>query len=876
VSWRRFFRRQQRDREAARDIEFYLETEIADNRARGMPLEEARLAARRKLGNPGLIREEIYRMNSFAFLDSIRKDTLLAVRSMRKNTAFAATAVLALALGLGANAAIFSLFYNALLRPLPYRNSSQLLSIGREGGNMRGIPGGLAGSQEFVAWRAESHLFEGITAWNTEEFNLTGPEMPERVLGANVTADFLPVLGVQPALGRGFSAEDDRPGSAAVVLLTQEIWQRRFRGDPAIVGRTLVMNGAPYRIAGVLPARFRFPGDVATEVLVPSRLPAQPVWAGPRIVLMHVVARPRAGVSAERVVAELSAISARYQSQMPRFYFSSARPSKIMAASLQERLVGGSRTTLVALLWAVGILLLMTCVNVANLQLARATVRHREIGLRAALGASRARLAQWMVVESLVLSSVAGMVGLGVAYGLLAILRTSQGVPLRDSRDFEPGWMLWAVTLGLSLAAGTLAGLLPALSAPRIELNEVLKSGALALMGGRGARARSALVLVQVALALVLLMGSGLLLRSLQRVLAVNWGFRPDHLLTLQMRLPQSRYDNPTKQGAFVEALLQRVSRLPAVETAAASNSLPLLGYPGTGSVRFEGQPAVPPGQQPSVPILIVSPAYFAALGTPLLAGREFSTVDAPNAELACIVNATFAGRFYPGGDAVGRRIQWGNQQQYVTIVGVTADIRQTGRESGADAQLFLPVTQNPVWNVNLIVRTRTDPLSLASTVRSVVWAVDKDEPVYEVASMDDLIRKSGANRRLETLLLTSFGLLAMVLAALGIYGVVAETVNQRIREIGLRMALGAQARDVVGMVLRRSLALTLAGIAVGMAAGFSLVRYLQSLLFGVDARDAVAFGGAGVLLLAVALAAGYLPARRAARIDPVETLRCE
>jgi putative ABC transport system permease protein len=812
-------------------------------------------------------------MNSIAFLDRIRQDAVFALRSMRKNAAFATTAVLALALGIGANAAIFSLFYDVLLRPLPYRNSAQLLSLGRE---LRGLPGGLAAAQEFVGWRAEGRLFEGITAWNSEEFNLTGWGTPERIQGADVTADFLPVLGIQPILGRGFTVDDDRPGAAAVVLLTHELWQRRFGGGPGVVGRGLVMNGAPFRIAGVLPAWFRFPGDVKTEVLVPSRLPAQPVWAGPRIVLVRVIARPRAGVAPQRLVADLSAISARYQSQMPRFYVSPARPSRITAVPLQEQLVGSSRSVLVALLWSVGILLLLACVNVANLQLARATVRQREIGLRAALGASHARLAQWLVAENLVLSGVAGVVGLAVAYGLLGVLKASHGVPLEDPRAFEPGWMLWVITFGLSLAAGVLAGLLPAVTVARVQLSEVLKSGALSVMGGRGARARSALVLVQVALALVLLMGSGLLLRSLQRVLAVDWGFRPERLLTMQMTLPESRYDTPAKQGRFVEALLERVGGLPAVESVATSSSLPLVGYNGSATVRFEGQPTPPPIQQPGVPILRVTPAYFQTMGTALLAGRQFSASDNPKTEPVAIVNATFAKRFYPGGDAVGKRIQWGPMQQYTKIVGVTADIRQTGRESAADAQLFLPKMQNPVRSVNLIIRTKTDPAALAPAVRSAVWAVDKDEPIYGVGSMDDLIRRSGANRRVETLLLTSFGLLAMALAAIGIYGVVSETVNQRTREIGLRMALGAQAGDVLRMILRRSLSLTLAGIVVGTAAGYYLVRYLQSLLFGIEPSDAVAFGSAGILLLAVALVAGYLPARRAARIEPVVTLRCE
>jgi predicted permease len=871
MNWNRLLRRKQRDREAARDLQFYLDLETEENVARGMPLEQARLAARRKLGNSNRIREEIYRMNSIALVDAIWQDTLLALRGMGKNLSFAATAVLALALGIGANAAIFTLFYNVQLRPLPYRNSAELLSIGRE---LRGVPGGLAAAQEFIGWRSNSHIFEQITAWRREEFNLSEPGRPERILGADVTAGFLSVLGVEAFLGRGFTAEDDRPGAPPVAVLTHELWQRRFGANSAIVGQTLVMNGAPYDIIGVLPARFRFPGDITTEVLVPARFPQRPEWTGPGIVLVPVIARLRAGITAERVVSELSGISARYQSQMPRFYVNPAHPSRITAVRLQEQLVGGSRSTLLALMWSVGILLLIACVNVANLQLARATMRRPEIALRAALGASRARLVQWLVTENVVLSGAAGLVGIATAYGLLRVLRASQVGLFQDPHDFDGGWMLWAVTLGLSLATGLLAGLLPAAIAPKLQINDVLKTGVTSVLGGRGSRMRSALVLVQVALALVLLIGSGLLLRSLQRVLAVNWGFRPERLLTLQMRLPESKYDTSSKQAAFVEELLARLDGLPGVESAATSSSLPLMGYMGTATLRFEGQPAPPPIQRPGGPILIITPSYFQTMGTALLAGRHFMASDNAKAQRVAIVNATFAKRFYAGGDAIAKRIQWGAMQEYTTIVGITADMRQTGRESKVDTELFLPEMQNPVRSVNLIIRTKTEPSSLASAARMAVWATDKDEAIYSLASMDDLIRKSGANRRVETLLLTFLGLLATALAAIGIYGVVAETVSQRTSEIGLRMALGAQSGDILRMVLQRSLALALAGIVMGTGAGFYLVRYLQSLLFGVDLRDGVTFWSAGGMLLVVALVAAYLPARRAARIDPVATLR--
>ena len=870
MTWNRFVRRRQRDLEAAGDLQFYLDTEIEENVARGVPLAQARLAARRKLGNPNRIREEIYRMNSLAFVDAIWHDMLLALRGMGKNLSFTTTTVLALALGIGANAAMFTLFYNVQLRPLPYRNSPELLSIGRE---LRGIPGGRAAAQEFVGWRSDSRSFVSITAWNSEEFTLTDSHSPERVIGGDVTSDFLSVLGVEPALGRGFSADDDRPGAPAVALLTHELWQRRFARNPEVVGHTIAMNGTSYNIIGVLPAHFRFPGEIETEILVPSRLPSRPVWNDPRVVLVQVIGRPRAGITAARVISDLSGITARYQSQMPRFYVSPAHPSRITAVRLQEQLVGGSRSTLVVLLWSVGILLLIACVNVTNLQLARANLRRREIALRATLGANRARLVQWLITENLVLGGVAGLAGIATAYGLLRVLRVSQAGLLQDPHFFDSGWMLWVITLGLSLATGLLAGLLPAAIAPKLQINDVLKSGVASVLGGGGSRMRSALVLVQVALALVLLIGSGLLLRSLQRVLSVEWGFHPERLLTMQMTLPESKYDTPSKRSTFVEEVLTRIAGLPGVETVAASNSLPLMGH-GSASLRFEGQAEPPAFQRPGVPIYIVTPAYFQAMGTALLAGRHFTASDDAKGAPVAIVNSIFAKRFYPGGDAVGKRIQWGATQPYTTIVGITADIRQAGRELPADAQLFVPEMQNPVRAVNLIIRAKVDPAALASAARLAVWATDKDEPIYSLRTMDDLIRRFGANRRVETLLLTFLGMLATVLAAIGIYGVVAETISQRTSEIGLRMALGAEPGDILRMVLQRSLALTLAGIVVGLGAGFYLVRYLQSLLFGIELRDGITFGSAGGMLLAVALVTAYLPARRAARIDPVATLR--
>jgi predicted permease len=873
MNWRRFLRRVERDRRAACDLAFYLETETEDNLARGMPLDEARAAAQRKLGNPGLIREEIYRMNTIAVLDSLRQDVVLAVRNLRHSAGFATAAVLTLTLGIGANAAIFSVFYDVLVRPLPYADPATLYSVGRE---IRNAPSGLSAAQEFAAWRTECHALAAVASWGDAEFNLTGQEGPERLQGANVTADFLRVLGVNPLLGGGFTAADGLPGAPAAALLSYELWQRRFAGDPSTLNRSVVMNAKVYRIAGVLPARFRFPADFQPAVMAVDQSPLRPVWGGPNIHLVNVIARARAGVTQAGLTADLSAVSARYHSQMPVYYWNPARPSRVIAQPLVEQLVGSRRAPLVALLGSVGVLLLLACVNVANLQLARSGVRQREIGMRAALGASRARLAQWLIAENLVLSGTAGLAGVVVAYALLAILQASHIALLEQPGTFEPGWVLWAVTLAMSLAVGILAGLLPAMAAAKIQLNEALKRGASAVLGGRRASVRPALVLVQVALALVLLMGSALLLRSLQMVLAVKWGFQQQGLLTVRLRLIESHYDTPDKERAFADALLERLTALPGVESAGLTSSLPLTGYGLGGTILFEGQPVPPFSQRPSAPILMVSPTYFTTMRTLVLAGREFSAADNQDTQPVAIVNATFAKRFFAAGYAVGKRIQLGGSREYVTIVGIATDIRHNGRETAADPQVFLLESQRPVNRVNVVVRTRTNPAALASDLRAAVRSIDKEQPIYDIETMEERIRQSGANRTVETWLLTSLGLVALALAAIGIYGVVSESVNQRTREIGLRMALGAQQADVLRMILQRSLLLTSAGIAVGAGAGWYLVRYLQSLLFGTPPRDAAAIGAASLLLVWTALAAAYFPARRAAHIDPVATLRCD
>jgi putative ABC transport system permease protein len=866
----RIFRPRNSEADLDAELRAYLDLSTDENLRAGMTPEAARRAAVLKLEGMAQVKEQCREVRPFHWLAGFWQDVRCAFRTMRKHPGFTAVAVLSLALGIGANAAIFSLFYNTLIRSLPYRDDAQLMFIGRD------MDGGrpFIASPEFGNWRANTHELEGVAARGIDDYNMTGAGAPERVHAAVVTANFLSVLGVVPAIGRDFTMAEGRPGAAGVALLTDSTWRRTFGGSPAAVGKIVSLNDRAYTVTGVLPREFRFPGDDDVELIVPFQDTGF-AWTDRGLIRLQVFGRLRPGVALRQAATELQAITDRDRANIPPFFQHALLRNPLVLVPLREWLVGDRRSALAALLGAVGLLLLIACVNVANLQLARTSGRRREIGLRAALGASRGRLARWLIVENLPLSATAGLLGIAIAYTITALLRHAPGFPLAGSGDLRTGWILWTATFVFSAVAGLAAGLVPALAGPRVELNEVLKRGALSIAGGYRSRLRSTLVLTQVALALALLVGAGLLMRSMQHVLSVGFGFRAENLLTLQMSLPRSRYPI-SKRDQFVDALLGKVRTLPGVESAAITTSLPLTPTTNLASVLFEGQPAPPPGQRPNFSLSEVTPDYFHTMGIPLLAGRNFDRTVSTGSPLVVIVNQAFAKRFYPGDTATGKRIRLYGVSEYATIIGVAADVRYKGREIAADPQLFVTSVVFYISTLGLVVHTQNDPTALVSAVRAAVWSVDKEQPVYDVQTMQARVSEAGGHRRTQTILLTAFGLLAMCLAAIGIYGVVSEAVNQRTREIGVRMALGAEAKDVVRMVMGRSLTLAMAGIAVGLAASLYLTRFLQSLLFGIKTTDALAFAGAAAVLLGVALLAGYLPARRASRIDPAAVLRSD
>jgi putative ABC transport system permease protein len=866
------FGRGRMEKDLARELRYHLDRRIEDLITSGLSESEARRRAAIEFGGVAQVEEEVRDTWVSRWFHDLARDVQYAGRTLRRNRGFTSVTLLSLALGIGANSATFGVFHAVLVRPLQYSHPDRLLSLAIVS---QSSPGGHVLTPEFVAWRLSSRSFDGLTAWNDEQFNLTGAGTPERIIGASVTENFLPVLGVQPVLGRSFSAADD-PASGMTALLTHQLWQRHFGASRAVVGRVVVLNDQPCTVVGILPHGFRFPGEIDPEILVTARLPAQPDWGAQTMGMLRVIGRLRQGVNADRASAELSAIHARHEADMPGWLRRQRKGATTQVVPLQQKLVGDTRPALLVLIGAVGLLLLIACVNVASLQLGRVSVRRREIGLRTALGASRARIARSLVIENLMLSVLAGIVGVFVAAALLNVLKLFPGLPLRDPSDLQPSWVLGGVAFLLSTLCGLAIGLAPALTSPKTDLNDLLKTGSRSLVIGRGTVVRSILVSGQVALALILLLGSGLFLRSLRNVLVVDPGFESRGAITARLNLPGSRYALESQRVAFNNALLEEVRRLPGVLAAGTTNALPLTGYTLGASILVEGQPEPPPGERPGAPVLIVSPGYFPAMGIRLLAGRSFNDRDSENAPRVAIVNSSFARQFFASNDVIGKRVRFGSSQDWAAIVGVTVDVRHAGREKAVQPELFVPASQVPTHRVNLVVRSTIDPSNLAASLRSAVWAIDKDLPVYDVATMEERLWRSGEARTAQTLLLASFALLAMSLTAVGIYGVASEAVQQRTGEIGLRMALGARGHEVRRMVMKRSFALALSGIAVGSAGSLVLVRYLASLLYGIEPTDKGTFVSVGFVLLLVTLLAGYVPARRASRIDPIVALRCE
>ena len=800
-------------------------------------------------------------------------DLRYALRMLAKSPVFSLIAVLTLALAIGANTAIFSVVNAVLLRPLPYPQSEQLVRVFGTQPTLDEAPTSPA---NFLEWREENQVFERIGTWTGQGFNLLGGDKPERVIGARVSADLLQLLRVQPELGRLFTNEEDQEGRGQVVILSHDFWRSRFAGDPNALRQTIILNDQPYTVVGVMPPGFAFPSTRA-QVWVPVAFNAAERKTRDTNYI-DVVARLKPGVSIEQARANMDAVARSQAERYPR----TNTGIGVKVVSLHEQIVGDVRPMLVVLLAAVGFVLLIACANIANLLLARAATRQREMAIRGALGASRSRVVRLLLTESIVLAFVGGAVGLLLAIWSLDLLVSLKPANLPRLAEIGINRTVFLFTLGVSVVTGLLFGLAPAWQVSKTDLNEGLKeSGRGGTDSPRRQRVRAVLVVSEVALSLVLLVGAGLMMRSFSRLLAVDPGFKADHVLTSFVSLPSSKYPKREDQTAFFDRLLDRLRNVPGVSAAGLVTDLPLYGGGSTG-FDVEGRPSAPPGQRAMTDYRITSPDYFAAMGMKLLKGRAFSHYDNESAPGVVIINETMATRFFPGEEPLGKRINMsGDPPDLREIVGVVGDVRNYGVDADVKPEAYVPFLQsapeylsNVVSALTIVMRSAIEPTALGAALREQVQALDKDQPVSEIKTMEWYLAASMAQRRFNMFLLGGFAGLALVLAAVGIYGVIAYTVTQRTHEMGIRIALGAKGGDILRLVFRNAMLTTVAGIVIGLAAAFGLTRLLQSLLYQVTATDPLVFAVIPILLLAVAVVATYIPARRAMKVDPVTALR--
>jgi predicted permease len=802
------------------------------------------------------------------------QDIRYGLRMMAKNPAFTFFVVAVLALGIAANTAIFSVADAVLVRPLPYRQADRLVMVWEDASSY-GFPRDTPAAGNFADWKARNQVVEDMAASSfSGSFNLTGEGNPEEIPGDFVTANLFSVLGARPALGRDFIASDDIPGAPRVVILSQGLFRRRFGGDPQIIGKQIWLNYEKYDVIGVMPRGFQFP-DRDPQLWAPVQFtPAQLANHGNHH--LQVVARLKPGVSLKVANANLAAIAKQLEQENP----SSNAKVGAFAVPLREELAGKTRPALLVLIGAVCFVLLIACANVANLLLARASGRRREIAMRLTLGATRTRIARQLLTESLLLAGFAGVAGLILstfANQFLASLIPAGIAPMNGAGVDSN---VLAATLIVTVATGILFGILPALRVSRFDLVTSLNQGGRSGVGS-GRRLRDALVVSEVALAIVLLAGAALMLRSFEKLLHLDPGFRADHVLVVRTPLPRQKYEAFAPRVVFYTSVLTRVARLPGVAAAGYTTWVPLTNSGGATGITVEGRPEPAPGEIPIPNCRIISDDYIRALGMKLVAGRGLDERDGTEAPPVALINQTMARNLWPEENAIGRRFKQGSyleQSPWITIVGIVGDVHQAGLDSPARPEMYLPYLQQdfgfePEY---LVVRTTGDPMRMADAVRQQVWAVDKEQPVAGAMPLEDLVGDTLAPRKTQAGLLGGFAFLALLLAALGIYAVLSFAVTQRTREFGVRMALGAEPSDVLRMILSQGARLFILGAIVGLAAAFALSRTLEHLLYGVSATDPASFALVTVLLAGVTLLACYFPARRAMRVDPMIALRYE
>ncbi|HEV3277294.1 MAG TPA: ABC transporter permease [Terriglobia bacterium] len=857
------------------ELDAHLALLTEENMRRGLTPEEARRAARVRLGGVTQLRETHRDLHSLPWLEALIHDLRYALRMLRKNPGFTAVAVLTLALGVGANTAIFSVIDAALLRPLPYDRPEQLVNIStlHLNGN------GMVISPDFKAWQEQSGIFESVGAFGlgfnsiSRGANLTGSGEPMHVEVIGITPGFFRMLGVQPILGRSFSEAEAETGHNQVALLSAAVWRREFGGDRNVLNRTIHLDGTPFTVVGVMPAGLLYPpGDLwVPEVLDASNsLPQSADWR-----MLFVIGRLKSGVSLAKARADLDVLTHRLDPQFSAGRQKSRSRWHVEVIPLRQLLAGDVGHLLVILLIAVAFVLLIACANLANLLLARAAARGKEVAVRAALGAGRARLARQFLVESALLAALGG--ALGAVVGMWAVRAMIQLIPPQLPAEVGLDARVLAFVIGVSACAVILFGLIPALSASRVDVNEALKEGGERAGLGRGThRLRGLLVVAETALALVLLTGAGLLARSVYRLTEVDLGFDPHHLLLGEVSLPITLMDQPQRQANFFHEALDRLRALPGVEKAAATTHYPVSVFNSlTTDVLVSGGPAPEPGQVIST--AYVSPDIFSTLGIPLREGRFFNNQDAANGRKVVILNESALRRIFTGREAVGHEISMdGAKGPWREVVGVVSDTRNYTLEREPWPEIYIPYEQDPTLVMYFVLRSKGDPMSLGDGLRRSVASVDPNEPVARIETMDDVVEKLVAPSRFKLELLGSFAILALLLGAIGLYGVIAYAVSERTHEIGVRMALGAERSNVLKLVMGHGFKLTLIGVGLGIGGSFAATRYLSSLLYGVKPTDPITFAAVSAVLVTVALVASYIPARRATRIDPMVALRYE
>jgi putative ABC transport system permease protein len=811
-------------------------------------------------------------------MGALLQDFRYAIRTMASNRAFTAVAVLVLALGIAANTVIFSVVNAVLLRALPFPEADRIVMV-FESDLQRHTEEAIAGAN-FIDWRDQSQAFESIATYREENFNLTGAGRPERVSGVISTAALFPALAVNPILGRVFQTDDENRGGGRVAVISRSLWERRFGADPNVVGQKLIANGEPLTVIGVMPGEFTFPEQA--ELWIPPKQAVPEHVLSPNVNMatnrdshyLAAVARLKSGVTLAQAKTDIDAVAARMAEQDP----TNNMGRGVRLVPLREHEVGDIRATLLVLFGAVGFVLLIACANVANLLLARATTRQKEIAIRTALGASRSRLVRQLLTESVVLSIAGG--GLGLLLAMWGIHSTVAILPasIYGAKNIGVDAMVLAFVLVVSLATGLVFGLVPAMQATKSDLNESLKEGGRGgTAGARRNRARGLLVVSEIALSLVLLIGAGLMIRSFIRLEQVNPGFDARNVLTMRLSLPSAQYSDIRKRASLFQQVIARIQTLPGVQSAAAISRLPLTpGNSGRG-LMIEGVQPDSSGNGPNADYRVISPDYFRTMGISLIKGRGFTERDNTETSDAVIVNHTMAERYWPEEDPLGKRMQIGiNGNPMMQIIGVVEDVKHFGLDSKARPEFYVPYEKDPWPFMTVVVRGSSDPKSLAGAMRSEVWAVDGDLPIPDIKTIDQLLSDSVARRRFNMLLLAVFGGVALVLAAVGIYGVMSYSVTQRSHEIGIRMALGAKQSDVLKLVVGQGMTLALIGVGIGLAASFALTRVMTSLLFSVGATDPLTFAVISVVLTGVALGACFVPALRATKVDPMIALRYE